>query len=150
MQQALGFEIGVASFFGCFEATDLDACDVLVARLPNPARETGSLPLLVPVLHVYGHRDIAQVADSVVEFVPVDVVNLGFWPSAVKHEPCEPMQFNLLAVNGKFPVSVLDRPNLGPNPGEASIDQPTKGPGMFVVRKQFSRSRQRQRRILHT
>ena len=63
------------------------------------------------VLHVDARRDIPQIANSIICWVRINMVNLVCWPLSVPMKPSQPMRVIGNSINSNEPSSVLpDRP----------------------------------------
>lgn len=139
MNKPLCAHKSVSGFFDCFEDSDANIGDEFSATVSrNSHREIGFLAAAaVPVLHVHGHGNVAQIGDCVVDLVSVNVVDLSVRPDTVRHEPSEAMKLNLLAVDCDLPISSLNGSGLFSNSGEALLYAPRKYAGKWVVVEKF-------------
>lgn len=82
-------------------------------------------------------RNVAEIGDSIVQPVSVDVIDLTGRPCPVVHEPSEPMHFDLLSVDSELSVAMLDRPSNRALSGFPLRNLPSENVGLAVVGKQM-------------
>lgn len=139
MYQPLCAHVSVGGFLYGEIDSDADIGDEFAAYV---SRDTlGEVARLaaasVAVLHVDGHRNVAQVDDSIVQFVPVDMVDLALWPASIRHKPSQPVHTDLLFVDGAFPVTGLDGASHFPDFGFALTDFPEEVSSNGVIAEKF-------------
>lgn len=113
MQSALCFNVNSMSFFGGVKSPKefgfpIDAYFGLpAASIRFDAKE--SAPVICPrisfVLHIDGLRNVAQVVNSVVRSVAVNVINVSVRPFAMNVEPNKSMSESCVTVNHKLKVA---------------------------------------------
>jgi len=145
VNQSLNSHIFGTGFFGGVEYSNADICDEFPAGISlNALRKIGVLAASeIPILHIGGHGNVAQIGNSVVEFVAVDVVDLTRGPDAVRHKPGEPMNLDLLAVDGRFSVSGLNGANYLIDPAKPLLDTPSENAGKRIIVKKLPDSSER-------
>ena len=148
MQHPLCNDIGVVGLFGCAEVPKIvydavhlnDGSPFTVIPISAKKSGTGSFLRFALILNVFRLRDIPKVANPVVCFSSVDVVNMVGGEGAVNIEPSKAMQrvgfiFNLCSV---VPVTVNGSNRMIDWQAIAGFYKPCKHASIWVVVKKFT------------
>ncbi len=113
-------------------------CSVF-ADSKNPVRAVGLGA--TQVLHISRLRNISQITNPIVSWVPVNVVNVFSWPTSEFIEPSKPMASVSLPAYAYFQIPAIEAPcNISGMNVRCKSGLPSENASLWVVIKNFAQA----------